>query len=615
MTTTEKPAARPKVIRIGGEPRLLGRLLPRDLNPAAGDETVTLIHSLLTEAHLDRRAARAHGWRGVRPSFTQRPAWTARIAERDAIFGLVFEEEAVHENELLLGTLRLYVFPDPDHPDLASRPKPMRADASSPEWPNRIRALSDNVDSLEAYAAGVVELGVRLDGAGVELTYTAPREIAFTDASGCRDGRLRPLTDGLPFFAALAETLRGVFPPGTPDELVLWAEPDPEHPTALVSITLAAGAFTGLLPGRRMRALPFKHRPHEEEMSRKPVVHVLSGFLGAGKTTFLQQWLEYLNNRERFTGVIQNEFGEVDLDTLLLRGQTRIEAIDEGCVCCTLADSLRPGLLRLLKALPADQIIIETTGIAHPNLVMDALWVLNDIASRGLLITVVDAYDLSRRPETLDDSDESDEAACRRIQIDHADVLVCAKADAVTDEALADLQAQLAKRNPAALILAADHGSVPFGVLDAFFLHALDRRLGRLTSREGPAAPGDLKGGPLHFAAAAPEGGSASRYETFVLRDAQARSASGWRMLIEAAGPGVSRVKGIVNLEGHGPFVLQYAAGTLDFQPLPPAPGSGSEAGSENGRQTPDSPERFLVFIGRGLEEARTAALAHAPRT
>lgn len=615
MTTTEKPAAHPKVIRIGGEPRLLGRLLPRDLNPAAGDETVTLIHSLLTEAHLDRRAARAHGWRGVRPSFTHRPAWTARIAGRDAIFGLVFEEEAVHENELLLGTLRLYVFPDPDHPDLASRPKAMRADASSPEWPNRIRALSENVDALEAYAAGVVELGVRLDGAGAELTFTAPREIAFTDASGRPDGRLRPLTDGLPFFAALAETLRGVFPPDTPDELVLWAEPDPEHPTALVSITLAAGVFTGLLPGRRMRALPFRHRPHEEEMSRKPVVHVLSGFLGAGKTTFLQQWLEYLNNRERFTGVIQNEFGEVDLDTLLLRGQTRIEAIDEGCVCCTLADSLRPGLLRLLKASPADQIIIETTGLAHPNLVMDALWVLSDIATRGLLITVVDAYDLSRRPEALDD--DSEEAACRRIQIDHADVLVCAKADAVTDEALAGLQARLAKRNPAALILAADHGSVPFGVLDAFFLHALDRRLGRLTSREGPARPDGLRGGPLHFSAASAEPAPAEKFETFVLADAQMRSASGWRTLVEAAGPGVSRVKGIVDLEGHGPVVLQYAAGTLDFQPLPPASGSegGSQAGSEGGRQTPESPERFLVFIGRGLDQARTAALAEGRRT
>lgn len=588
-------------IRIGADvSHLLAGLLPRTLDPKSGDETVTLIHSLLTQAHLDRRTAREYGWRGVRPSFTHRPAWTARIAGRDVIVGLVFDEEAVYDGELLLGTLTVYAFPDPDHPDLPRRPAFVRRDTASPDWPHRIRALSDHVTEFDAYIVGELELGVRLDGTGVELTFTAAREVTVT-TDGHPDGRLRPLNDGLPFFAALARTLQGALPEGTPHEIVLWAEPHPDHPTLLVSVTLAAGAFVGRLPGRRMRDLPFKHRPHDEELAHKPIVHVLSGFLGAGKTTFLQQWLEYLNNRERFTGVIQNEFGEVDLDTLLLKGQTRVEALDEGCVCCTLADSLRPGLLRLLDASPADQIIIETTGLAHPSLVMDSLWVLNDIVSRGLLITVVDAYDLTRQPDALTDL-PGEEAACRRNQIDHADVLICAKADAVTDDDLDALQKRLAARNSNALILAADHGSVPFGILDAFFLHALDRRHGHLTSRDGVAGSSATPSGnpleslsgdrPLHLPNRRPAGMPSTTFESFVLPVPETRTPDGWRTLIDAAGPGVVRVKGIVGLEGHGDVVLHYAAGTLDFQPLPP----------DRREVAPtDANERFLVFIGQDL--------------
>lgn len=575
---------------LRSEHGILGVLLPRRINPQAGDDAATIVHSLLTHAHLDRRGAREHGWRGVRPSFTRAPSWTARIAGRDCIYGLAFNGEQVHEGELLLADFTLYVFPDPDDPKLSRRSAAQRADVLNPDWPERIRALSDNSEALSDYACAQIELGASLDGTGVEATLTAAREMRSND------GFTRPLADSLPFFAAFVQTLSAAVGDEYPKELVLWAEPGEGHDSIDVSVTFAAGSFFGRLPGRRMKHLYFAHKPHADEKTRKPVVHVLSGFLGAGKTTFLQQWLEYLNNRERFTGVIQNEFGEVDLDTLILRGQTKVEALDEGCVCCTLADSLRPGIERLISATPADQIILETTGLARASAVMDSVLVLNDLVSRGLLITVVDAWDAVKRPNIIDFSGElDDEARCRRDQIENADVLICSKADAVEDDELEELQARLSRLNPDALVVAADHGSIPFGVLDAFFLHALDKRGGRLPSRDGTEvtrsqAAARRFGG---WTAALREPSAEESFEQFAASVPEERTLEQWKSLIAQAGSGLIRAKGIVGLCGHGSVVLQYASGVLDFQPIP--------EGEAAAKAAADPDARFLVFIGRGL--------------
>lgn len=578
---------------LRSEHGILGVLLPRRINPKAADEAATIVHALLTHAHLDRREAREHGWRGVRPSFTRVPSWTARIAGCDCIYGLAFNGEQVHEGELLLADFTLYVFPDPDDPKLSRRCAGQRCAVQSPDWPERIRSLSDNLEELADYACAQIELGASLDGSGVEVTLTAAREAT---ADG---GFTRPLADSLPFFASFVQTISSAVGDEFQKELVLWAEPSDVHESIDVSVTFAAGSFFGRLPGRRMKKLYFAHRPHEDEKTRKPVVHVLSGFLGAGKTTFLQQWLEYLNNRERFTGVIQNEFGEVDLDTLILRGQTRVEALDEGCVCCTLADSLRPGIERLISATPADQIILETTGLARASAVMDSVLVLNDLVSRGLLITVVDAWDAVKRPEILDfDKPLDDEARCRRDQVENADVLICSKADAVSDDELEQLQRRLSRLNPDALVVAADHGSIPFGVLDAFFLHALDKRGGRLPSRDGTevtrseaAASRRFKGWGL---AASREPSAEESFEQFAAFVPEERSVEEWRSLLNEAGDGLIRAKGIVGLAGHGSALLQYAAGILDFQPIPDG-----EAAAE---AAADPKKRFVVFIGQGLK-------------
>lgn len=95
---------------------------------------------------------------------------------------------------------------------------------------------------------------------------------------------------------------------------------------------------------------------------------IVSGFLGAGKTS-LVRWLlaEAMRNGKR-VAVISNEFGALGIDQALLgEGDPAVVQLDGGCVCCQLSDELVDTLEMLRKNVNPDQIIIETSGVALPG--------------------------------------------------------------------------------------------------------------------------------------------------------------------------------------------------------------------------------------------------------
>lgn len=592
----------------------LSHLLPRPLDPASGSETVTLLNALFARTHLDRRLARRIGWRGMRPSFSHVPAWTARVAGSASVFGLVFLDETA-EQGLITGRFAVYVFPDAGQAEAEGASPEMAAAARDPGYRGRIRELSAEARSLGAFAAGELELTAAEDGSGLEMTVSARAVRRRRLPDGTLEPPCRPFRRMAPFQAVLAQSLSAALE--ETGELVLFAERVPglailshdpfeeaESDSAeetLLSVSQAFGRFRGLLPGRRMKRLYFAHRPSPEEARNLPVIHILTGFLGAGKTTFLRGWLADLHGRERFTGVIQNEFGEADLDSLVLRGETRVEALDDGCVCCSLADSLRPGIERLLAATPAEQFVLETTGVADPMNVMYSLLALSDLVERGLLITVADAYDLTRREGLEAGTPESD---VRLRQIMNADVIVCAKADAVEEPRLEALMQALHRLNGDALILPAFHGEAPYAVLDKFYWHRLDERREaseKLASREAPRPiPGETEKPQLFGRSgwqAASRGQGASAFDTFSLSFEKAVPMSEIQRAVRDAGPGLSRAKGIVEIEGEGPHIIQYAAGILGAEPADEGVLAAWQraAGSSH-------PRGFLVFIGTCLK-------------
>ena len=161
----------------------LETLLPRPLDPCGGSECATLMGALIAAIHLDRRRARALGWRGVRPSGSLLPAWTCRVAGSGLVFGLVFFGEDA-DGGALRGTFAAYAFPLPDDPLLEVFPLEALRLAVDPGYGDRIRALSEHAETLSPFRIGTVSLRAAVDGSGLSLTLAAPARLRMAALDG-----------------------------------------------------------------------------------------------------------------------------------------------------------------------------------------------------------------------------------------------------------------------------------------------------------------------------------------------------------------------------------------------------------------------------------------------
>ncbi len=185
-------------------------------------------------------------------------------------------------------------------------------------------------------------------------------------------------------------------------------------------------------------------------------VTVLTGFLGAGKTTVLNRLLADPDFRD--TAVIVNEFGAVGIDADLIEtADARAFAMTTGCLCCTVAGDVRLTLLRLAEDAARGKepwfrrLVIETTGLADPAPVLHALMASDLVRERYALNGVVTVIDAALGAATLDRFDEA------RRQAAVADLVLVSKTDLAAPETVLALENRLAAMNPnARLARAAD---------------------------------------------------------------------------------------------------------------------------------------------------------------
>lgn len=204
----------------------------------------------------------------------------------------------------------------------------------------------------------------------------------------------------------------------------------------------------------------------------KTPVTVITGFLGAGKTTLIRQLLHHPQGRR--LAVLVNEFGDVGVDGDLIRAcadancpEANIIELTNGCICCTVADEFIPSIERLLAMDPKpDHIVIETSGLALPKPLLKAFdW--PDLRSRITIdgvVALADAEAVAKGlfapdPARPGDSEAVDhETPLSEVfedQIACADLILLSKADLAGEEGLAKARAIITAEAPRALPMVA----------------------------------------------------------------------------------------------------------------------------------------------------------------
>jgi G3E family GTPase len=178
---------------------------------------------------------------------------------------------------------------------------------------------------------------------------------------------------------------------------------------------------------------------------------VIGGYLGAGKTTLLNHLLRSATER---VAVIVNDFGSINIDAdLIASSNGDTITLENGCICCTLADGLAVALQRVAESGPRPaRLLIESSGVSMPAAIGAHAGAAG--FDLGPTITVVDALNVD---QALRDRFVGDVV---REQIHEADLIVCNKADLVDADGLDRVHALLASINPTASILDAEQARV-----------------------------------------------------------------------------------------------------------------------------------------------------------
>ena len=307
-----------------------------------------------------------------------------------------------------------------------------------------------------------------------------------------------------------------------------------------------------------------------------PSVTVLTGFLGAGKTTLVNHILS--TDHGRRIAVIVNEVGEIGIDgDLIVSSDEEIIEMANGCVCCTL--SVRNDLATTIRKLlarpePPDYVVIETSGVADPVPVTQALFV-DDLADRIAVDGIVTMVDAKHVDAHLDgfgperpDSRVVDQILC-------ADRIVVNKTDLVGADALRHTEARIREFNNTAPIIRSCYSRVdPDAVL------GIEAFRGSLASEGG----GFLEDAYLH---SQEPGVEAISLEVAGELD-EARLTEWLRRLTDARSSDIYRIKGILAVEGRPQQTILQGVHRL-FEMYP--------GGRWNGSRV-----TRLVFVGRDLD-------------
>ena len=436
---------------------LLRHFFQGDLHSRPETAVQGLLRAILVRANFVPTVRYHIGWRGLKQVIADSECWTVKIKGFAGVFGLYFNGLEPCPG-WLRGRFLLYYFPDPDEDLVEGCSLQAAAMTQGPDYLEHVRDFPSHREFSCLFSIGLVGLAVHTSGKALALTLeslSSMRTFAkdgfflpgneklvpmITPGGPDQDFPAMEVASGLFNTLAASTTFNLEEPPGYFSERRFPASQivyDRRGATCSVAaddvwkssflLGYGEGQFEDLEQDDPDSNQPPIHclrwrspEPHPPEYSdrlwwdahqldhgktidkkflgvdERPPLIILTGFLGSGKTSFLQHFIEYQTQRSRFVAVIQNEIGEVGLDGKLL--DYTVTEIDEGCVCCSLIGNLKRAVHGILESFSPDTIILETSGLANPKNLFDELEELAEWVRFDATVTVVDVPQLQRQP-------------------------------------------------------------------------------------------------------------------------------------------------------------------------------------------------------------------------
>ena len=176
-------------------------------------------------------------------------------------------------------------------------------------------------------------------------------------------------------------------------------------------------------------------------------VDIVSGFLGAGKTTFMKKLVAEAFSDEKVV-IVENEFGEIGIDSGFLKDTgIQVSEINGGCVCCTLVGDFTTNLHEVIKTYHPDRILVEPSGVAKLS---DIEVAVLDVGKTeeihiGALVTIVNALKAKKQMKAFGEFFKD--------QIEHATAVVLSRTQKMDEAKLEDTVKEIKALNPKAVVI------------------------------------------------------------------------------------------------------------------------------------------------------------------
>lgn len=403
---------------------------------------------LLLYCSHDRKLKQALGWKGINQVKGRANSWVCQLYNDEGFYGITLAEKKLLDKYCWI-TFDVYYFPEPNASVLEQMPFAALYLSQLVDYSSKIRSFCFDETMKSLFQIGRFTLILNRFDNEVELDLSFCELVAIeAPKSFCRSEYAKFLIDGK--YEALYSVLNNInrfCQTLVPSITRLTGFPihricQSDNNRRVIWLDGAAG----------LESVPsWAIVPSVDRVKFKPFLLIVSGFLGSGKTSFINEYIEAQNRLGQFVAVIQNEIGAKGLDKHLMVDDFAVVTLDDGCVCCSISGNVESAISKICKKFHPEYIVLECSGVANPMNLLSEQDTLHHLVNILGVVTIVDAISLSK---LLGKSNLAMSQVCV------ADIVLLNHASEVSEGFLKSVRDEIGLINPNASMISCDYGRV-----------------------------------------------------------------------------------------------------------------------------------------------------------